>query len=236
MHPEARLLVFQRLEPSPVEIFRAELSEQAPVIGDVVVKRTRRRGLVRLKWRVKHDRQVTSSVFLIRDGVPALLLAAGLQESAFEIDVKSLPGPAGRVAILATDGFRASTAIGPPVDGLSTEIRLEITAPEPSDALLPDQPVTLAAHARDVAGGTVPIEKVTWAVDGKPAAEGAVAATPPLAPGVHEIVANASTDGNPLGPATIRITVAKRNVGQEEYAKLMADLPPLSQRMRDAER
>lgn len=234
-HPEARLLVFRRLEPSPAEIFRAELSEQAPVIGDVVVERTRRRGVVRLQWTVKHDRQVTSSVFLVRDRVPALLLAAGLRESAFDIDAKSLPGPAGRVAILATDGFRASTAIGPPVDGLSTEIRLEITAPEPSDALLPDQPVTLAARASDVAGGTVPIEKVTWAVDGKPAAEGAVAATPPLEPGVHEIVANASTDGNPLGPATISITVAKRSVGQEAYTKLMADLPPLSERMRDAE-
>jgi hypothetical protein len=205
------------------------------VIGDVVVKMARRLGVVRLQWTIKHDRQVTSSVFLVRDGVPALLLAAGLQESTFDIDAKSLPGPAGRVAILATDGLRASTAIGPLVDGLSTEIRLEITAPEPSDALLPDQPVTLAARASDVAGGTVPIEKVSWAVDGKPVAEGAVAATPPLEPGVHEIVANASTDGNPLGPATIRITVAKRNEAQEAYARLMADLPPLSERMRDAE-
>lgn len=235
MHAEARLLVFRRLEPSPTEIFRVQLSEHAPVVDDVIVKGIRRRGVVRLHWRVKHDRPVTSSVFLVRDGVPALLLAAGLREPAFDIDAKSLPGPAGRVAVLATDGFRASTAIGPPIDGLSVEIRLEITAPRPADALLPDQPVTLAARARDVAGGTVPIEKVTWTVDGKPAAEGAVAATPPLEPGVHDVVVNASTSGNPLSPATIRINVAKRSEKQEAYAKLMADLPPLSERMRDAE-
>lgn len=234
-HPEARLLVFRRLEPSLAEIFRAELSEHVPVIGDVTLTTTRRRSVVRVQWTAKHDRPVTSNVFLVREGMPALLLAAGLQEFTFDIEPKSLPGPAGRVAILATDGFRASTAVGPAVDGLSTEIRLDITAPEPSDVLVPDQPVTLAARASDVAGGNVPIETVAWVVDGKPAAEGAVAATPPLEPGVHEIVATASTDGNPLGPATIRITVANRTEDQDAYAELMVALPPLSERMRDAE-
>jgi hypothetical protein len=234
-HPDARLLVFRRLEPSLAEIFRAEVSEQVPVIGDVTLTGARRRGAVRVKWTAKHDRHVTSSVFLIRDGAPALLLAAGFQKYSFEIDPASLPGPAGRVAILVTDGFRSSTAIGPAVDGLSTDVRLEITAPEPSDVLVPDQPVTLAARASDVAGGSVPVNNVAWAVDGKPVAEGAVAATPPLEPGVHEIVATASTIGNPLGPATISITVANRNEDQEAYAKLLATLPPLSERLRDAE-
>ena len=95
--------------------------------------------------------------------------------------------------------------------------------------------MTLAARAIDVAGGSVAVENVTWAVDGKPAAEGAVAATPPLEPGVHEIVATASTNGNALDPATIRITVANRNEDQDAYAKLLAALPSLSERIRDAE-
>lgn len=234
MHAEARLLLFQRLKPAPAEIFRAQLSEHAPVVADIALKKTRRRGVLRLHWKVRHDRPVTSSVFLVRDGVPALLLAAGLREPTFDIEAKALPGPAGRVVILASDGLRAATAIGPSVAGLSREIRLAITAPQPSDALPPDQPVTLAARASDVAGGTVAIEKVTWAVDGKPAAEGVLAATQPLEPGVHEIVAKATSGGKRIGPATIRITVAERSEDQQAYARIMASLPPLSERMRDA--
>ena len=106
---------------------------------------------------------------------------------------------------------------------------------ERCDVLVPDQPVTLAARASDVAGGSVPVDDVAWVVDGEPVAEGAVAATPPLEPGVHEIVATASNDGNPLGPATISVTVADRNEDQAAYAKLLAALPPLSERLRDAE-
>ena len=43
-HPEARLLVFRRLEPSLAEIFRAEVSEQVPVIGDITADEDRAPG------------------------------------------------------------------------------------------------------------------------------------------------------------------------------------------------
>src|SRR4051812_38295113 len=127
MHPEARVLVFRRLEPSIVEIFRTELADQPPTIGDVSLGRGRPRGTFRITWTVKPDRPTPSSVFLVRNAPPALLVATGLAEPALNVDPRTLPGPTGRLAILATDGFRATTAIGPGLDGLSTEIRLEIT-------------------------------------------------------------------------------------------------------------
>ena len=59
--------------------------------------------------------------------------------------------------------------------------------------------------------------------------------TPPLEPGTHEVVANVTTEGKVLPPATARIDVAKRTEAQAAYAKQMADLPPLNERMRDLE-
>lgn len=232
VHREARLLIFRRLQPAPLEIFRAELSEQPPAIGDVVVERARR-GTVQVHWTVKHDRPVTSTVFYVRERQPALVLATGLVESALEVDGRTLPAGKGRIAITATDGFRAGTAVGPAVEGLS-EPRLEITAPEPDGILPPDQPATLSARATDSGGADLAPEDISWEVDGAPAAAGRLSMTAPLEPGVHDIVVHAVVGGTAL-KAGVQLTVAPRNEDQDRFAKVMADLPPLAERMRDGE-
>jgi hypothetical protein len=224
MHPEARELVFRRLEPSPLELFRTVLSERPPQVSDVTVERLRR--TIRLRWAVSHDRPVTSTVFYVRDHHPARVLASGLVEPVLEIDSRTLPGPEGRLAVAATDGFRASAAVGPVIEGLPTDVRLEILSPEPDTSLPPDQPVPLAARAVDASGASVGLEDVTWEVDGEPAAQGRIGVAGPLAPGDHKIVASGTVGGEALKAASVRITVAPRTEDQEAWAKMMAERPP----------
>jgi hypothetical protein len=234
VHPSARLLVFRRLEPDELEIYRAELAPRPPSIEKLHVEGDPS-GDFRLEWSSEHDRPVTFNVFYWPDGGPALLLASGLRENAFEIAGSRLPGPAGRFAVSASDGFRSSAAVSRPVEGLSTAIRIRITSPVEGSVLPPDQPVDLIARAEDVAGVKTTVDELVWVVDGQVAGHGEVAATPALGPGDHEIEATGLRDSEPVGRDVVRLTVADRNEDQADFAKRVADLPPLADRRRETD-
>jgi hypothetical protein len=232
VHPGARLLVFRRLAPDELEIFRTELAAAPPSIAKLVVDGSPD-GDYRLTWSSEHDRPVTFSVFFWPDGRPALLLASGLREDSFKGVSGNLPGPTGRFAVAASDGYRSSVAVSRAIEGLSTAVHIRITAPADGSLVPPDQAVNLVARAEDVSGTTVAIDQLAWAVDGRAAGQGQVIAIPAPDPGEHEIEATGLRGAEPVGRDVVRVTVADRSEDQAAFAKRVADLPPLETRRRE---
>lgn len=234
IHPSARVLVFRRLAPAELEIYRAELAAGPPVIEQLVVEGDPSRDFV-LTWRSEHDRPVTFSVFYWPDARRPILLASGLGENSFEIGGTRLPGPTGRFAVSTSDGFRSSVEVSRPIEGLSTVIRIRITSPAEGSVLPPDQPVDLIARAEDVSGATTTVDNVDWGVDDQVAGHGQMVTIPALEPGDHEIRATGRRDSERIGGDVVRLTVADRNEEQEAFANRVADLPPIATRRRETE-
>ena len=232
MHPSARVLIFRRLLPDEMEIHRAELAANQPVVENLVVE-GEPQGELRLKWSSSHDRPVTFTVFFWPDGRSPLLLAAGLQENGLVTDGANLPGPTGRFAVAVSDGLRSRVAVSRPMDGFSTAIRVRIVSPPADSVVPPDQPVELIAVAEDVFGAATTIDEITWWIDGQVAAKGLTAAAHALDPGEHEISATGFRGPDRLDRNTIRVTVAERNADQEAFLKRVANLPSLDRRRRE---
>jgi hypothetical protein len=232
MHPGARVLLFRRMLPNELEIHRAELAARPPGVAKLVVE-GEPRGELRLSWTSEHDRPVTFNVFFWPDGQSPLLLASGLAEHALSVAGNGLPGPAGRFAVAASDGYRSSVAVGQPMAGFSVAVRIRITAPLSGSVLPPDQPIDLVARAEDVSGTTTGVDEVTWLIDGETVAQGPVAAAPAPEPGGHEIQATGVRGTEPVEPDAVTVTVANRGAAWEELSKRLAALPPLEERRRE---
>jgi hypothetical protein len=234
VHPRARSLLFRRLRPDELEIHRAELGGRPPLIADLVAEgEGAPRGELRLAWTSEHDRQLTFTVFFWPDARAPILLETGLEEDRCVVDGTGLPGPVGRFAVTASDGYRSSVAVGEPMDGFSVTVRMRITAPLDGEMLPPDQPVSLAARAEDVSAATVAVDDVTWWIDGRTVAQGPVAAVPAPEPGHHDVQAIGVRGTALVEPDSVTVTVTERSAAHEEMARRLADLPPVEERRRE---
>jgi hypothetical protein len=233
VHPRARALLFRRLLPDALEIHRAELAGGPPMVANLVVERADEPlGQVSLSWTSEHDRPIAFTVFFWPDGRAPIALASGLEEDRYLADGAGLPGPVGRFAVVASDGYRSSVAVGEPLDGFSVTVRMRITAPLTGEVLPPDQPVSLAAGAEDVAAQVAAVDQVTWLIDRETVAQGPVALVPAPEPGRHEVQAIGDLSTAAVEPDTVTVTVAERSAAQDERARRLADLPPLEERRR----
>ena len=229
MHSSARVLVFRRVVPEELEIFRSDLADGPPRIGELAVDGDAP-GTLRLRWNSEHERDVTFTVFYWPDEQTPFVLAAGLRENSFEVDGTTLPGPTGRLAVSASDGFRSSMTVSGPLKGLSTGIRIQITSPSDVGLLPPDQPVDLRASVEDVSGTPVAVDELSWTVDGQQAAASQMAVVAAMEPGEHQIEVTGFRASEEIDRDVIRVTVADRNEEQEAFAERVAELPPLDER------
>ena len=233
MRPSVRTLVFRRLTPNVVEIFRADVAATPPVIEELVVDGGDTSDF-QLKWTTRHDRPVTSTLFYWPDQRRPLLLTSGLRENAFAVAPSRLPGPKGRFAVCASDGLRAGVAVSRTVEGLSTAIRIRIVTPVAGSVLPADQPVDAIARVEDVSGAASAASDVEWRVDGRAVGRGTMT-TIALEPGDHELEATSLPDAGPIAGDVVRLTVAERNEAQRAFAERVADLPPLAARRLETE-
>jgi hypothetical protein len=226
------MLLFHRLQPDELEIHRAELADHPPILTEPVVEGEPPRDL-RLSWSSEHDRPVTFNVFFWPDGRSPLLLASGLAENTLSVTGTQLPGPAGRFAVAASDGYRSAVSVGQPMTGFPVAIRIRITAPLSGSVLPPDQPINLAARAEDASGTTTGLDEMSWSIDGETVAQGPLTVTPAPLPGQHDIRATGVSGKIPIEADAISVTIAQRSAAQEEQITRLANLPPLEERRRE---
>ena len=229
MDESARVLVFHRVDPEELEIYRADVAEDPPMLGELLAD-GEPPGELHLRWSSEHHREVTHTVFYWPDERTPYVLVSGLRGSEVTVDGATIPGPTGRFAVLTSDGLRSSVAVGSRMKGFSTAIRVRITSPGDVDPLPPDQPVDLRATAEDVSGTPVAVDHLVWSIDEQEVASGPMAASAALAPGEHRIEVVAFVASEQVDRDVVQVTVADRNEDQESFVERVAQLPTLAER------
>jgi hypothetical protein len=207
LHPEGRQLVLCR---DDVVIHRVDV---APAPPRVAIRESEAAGedAWRVSWEADHSSPLTFDVSYIYGPGAVLTLARGLAEREFVADLSSCPGgDEASLAVLAADGTRSAFALTAPFRVRDKPPVIWIQAPSEEHALPPDQPVSLVGQAVDLAGATLPVERLVWRIDGNDVESGAsVAMATGLEPGPH-VVELAYEDGSGA-QARVEITVAERN-------------------------
>ncbi len=210
LHPDGRELVFRR---GDLLIQREPLAPNPPSLQIESLKPGRGRR-VQISWAAKHvvDKPLTYNVVYLASDKRSFLVAHGLTKTKFTADLGHLPGgPAGRLAILATDGTRSSFAVSEPFPVAEKPPQIWIQTPGDQETLPAGQPVSLCGQALDVAGAGLPEAGLIWQVDGQEVARGTrLALAVGLEPGTHKVSLKYAGDQKTIARKTIAIVIADR--------------------------
>lgn len=221
LHPEARELVFRRKD---MELYRAGITPQPPELR-LARPAQLAKDRIKISWSARHSKPLTFQVLYLTDDGRAFALAAGLTESTFTADLRTLPGSrGGRLGVLASDGLRSTferTAAFPVEE---KPPRVWIQNPASGDTLPPDQPLTLSGHAVDVGGLSLTDTGLQWLVDRKLVLEGMRLGMTMLEPGSHEIILRYAPEGRVVAQQRVQITIAGRSAEQELYLKSLREM------------
>lgn len=221
--PGAVEIVFMRVEPSERLLARAPLAAQPPRVA-ITTQEVGERS-VRLAWAADHEQPLRYTVMYLRDDGPPLTLAFAVEDQRITVPLADLPGsPAGRLAVLASDGLRSAVVESEPFAVPETPPTVVVMQPREDAGHPPDNPLSLLGMAHDPGGFELPDEGLVWSVDGREVGRGSrVAASAALEPGLHEVeLRYAGSDS----VARLAVRVAERTEDDEALRRLLEQYPP----------
>ena len=222
LHPAAVELVFRREE---LDLYRAPIAPAPPHLRLGRPSRVAKDRIL-ISWTAKHTVPLTYQVLYLTDDGKSFSLAAGLTETRFTADLRSLPGSrTGRLGVLATDGLRSAFEKSSSFPVEDKPPRIWIQSPGEDEILPPDQPVTLNGQATDVGGQSLPDRGLRWLVDRAVLQQDSrLGMASSLEPGLHRITLQYAPDDRVLAEKRISITIANRSPEQELYQRMLNEI------------
>lgn len=227
LHADAHELVLHRKGRA---IHREAVAPEPPTI-DITTVEQRDNGRIKLEWSAKHPTGArlqyrvlfVSSDGKQRRGFPVVMES---RRTSAVVDTRSLPGGrACQLTVLATDGLRSAVAVSKPFKVAEPDATVVVQAPIDRATVSSAQPVTACGRAYDAGGAALPLDGLTWRLDGDLVSEGeCLIALHDLEPGTHRIELSWLNGGGKAIAESRSFTVAAESKAQAELRSILDEI------------
>ena len=192
LHPEGTAYELRR---GVVYLHRATIPEPTPAITKPACRSGD--GSLAISWQRVPGENVTHSIVVEMGSGRRIVLARGLTETEYTVELSRLPvAGRGTVLISTNDGIRSTEVKATAIDVPVRPPTAHILNPAAAARVPTGQPVSVLGCCLDMAGRPCPPNPIIWLLDGQQFASGSqVTVIGSPAPGSHRLMLKYAADG-----------------------------------------